>query len=58
MKMIVIAVAWTILTVIVFSLSGCGEVAATKELSGFWCLGVCAQKTMAVEVKVEQRVKP
>ena len=57
MKKIVIAVVWTIFTVIVFALSGCGEVTATKDAGGFWCLGLCAQKTIAVEVKVEQRVK-
>jgi hypothetical protein len=56
--MVLIAVAWTIFTVIVFALAGCGEVTATKDTGGFWCLGLCAQKTIAVEVKVEQRVKP
>jgi hypothetical protein len=39
-------------------LCSCSELTATKEAGGFWCLGVCAQKTVAVEVKVEGRVKP
>jgi hypothetical protein len=57
MRMILIAVAWTILTLIIYGLAGCGEVAVNKEAGGFWCVGVCAQKTAAVEVKVDGRVK-
>jgi hypothetical protein len=58
MRMVLVAIAWTILTLIIYGLAGCGEVTATKEAGGFWCLGVCAQKTVAAEVKVEGRVKP
>lgn len=56
MRMVLVAVAWTIITVIVFALSGCGEVTATKgwETSGFFCFGICTQKTTAVEVEVKR----
>jgi hypothetical protein len=57
MRMILIAVAWTIITVIIYALAGCGEVTATKEGGGFWCLGVCAQKSVAVEVEAKGRGK-
>ena len=53
LNMALVAAAWTVVVMVVFALVGCGEVNVTKdvETSGFFCFGICTQKT--TDTKVE-----
>jgi hypothetical protein len=47
MKRLLIGTAWVIIVIAIYALTGCGEVTVNKEYekSGFFCFGVCTQKT-------------
>jgi len=56
LDMALVAAAWTVVLVVVFALVGCGEVNVTKdvETSGFFCFGVCTQKTTDTKVELNR----
>ena len=56
LNMALVVAAWTVIVIVIFALVACGEVNVTRdvETSGFFCFGICTQKTTDTKVALNR----